>query len=220
MFVWDYVTNFAHYPATFPNWGVLQDNLRFFRANGVRNLFELGAYQGTGADFADLKAWLLAKYMWKVERDEKALLDDFFKGFYGSAADIVREDFEEAKGHCASLPMTTLSNSDGVKLEALPESYFDRALARRKAALAAAKGDAAHAPNILKWTYSVAYTRLFRLMSKMQCLGDISAEEKKLAGELARDVVSYGEVVKNVKMSEWADGNAGRKVFLGEAVKW
>ena len=57
-------------------------------------------------------------------------------------------------------------------------------------------------------------------MSKMQCLGDITAEEKKLAGELARDVVSYGEVVKNVKMSEWADRNAGRKVFLGEAVKW
>ena len=220
MFIWDYVANFAHYPATFPNYGVLQANLRFFRSSGVRHVFELGAYQGTGADFADLKAWLIAKYMWKVERDEKALLDDFFRGFYGSAADIVREDFEEVKGHCASLPMTTLSNSDGLRLAALPERYFDRALARRKAALAAAETDSEHAGNIRKWAYSIAYTRLFRLRSKMQCLGDITADEKRLAGELARDIVSYGDVVKNLRISEWADRNAGRKAFLGEAVKW
>ena len=220
MFIWDYVANFAHYPATFPNWGVLQDNLRFFRSSGVKHVFELGAYQGAGADFADLKAWLIAKYMWKVDRDEKALLGDFFKGFYGSAADIVREDFEEAKGHCESHPMTTLFNSDGLKLAALPEQYFDRALARRKAALAAAEGDSEHAGNIRKWAYSIAYTRLFRLMSKMECLGALAEDERKLAGELARDIVSYGEGVKNLRMSEWTDRNASRKVFLGEAVKW
>ena len=41
-YVWDYVTNFQHYVAPFPNWHVLVPNLRFFHEHGVQGGFEEG----------------------------------------------------------------------------------------------------------------------------------------------------------------------------------
>ena len=95
LYVWDYVTQFTHYPCPFANVYALQGNIRFFRENGVKMLFEQGAREGYHAGFAELKAWLLAKLMWNPDADVKALLDEFFDGYYGKAAPFVREYFEE-----------------------------------------------------------------------------------------------------------------------------
>lgn len=95
LYVWDYVTQFTHYPHAFANVYALQGNVRFFRDNGVKMLFEQGAREGYHAGFAELKAWLLAKWMWSPEADMKALLDEFFDGYYGKGAPFVREYFEE-----------------------------------------------------------------------------------------------------------------------------
>ena len=95
LYVWDYVTQFTHYPHAFANVYALQGNVRFFRDNGVEMLFEQGAREGYHAGFAELKAWLLAKWMWNPEADMKALLDEFFDGYYGKGASFVREYFEE-----------------------------------------------------------------------------------------------------------------------------
>ena len=95
LYVWDYVTQFTHYPHAFANVYALQGNIRFFRDNGVKMLFEQGAREGCHAGFAELKAWLLAKWMWNPKADMKALLDEFFDGYYGKGAPFVREYFEE-----------------------------------------------------------------------------------------------------------------------------
>ena len=67
LYVWDYTTDFRSYVMPFPNVYALQGNVKFFRDNGVKCLFEQGAYQGRHADFAELKAWLLAKWMWNPD---------------------------------------------------------------------------------------------------------------------------------------------------------
>ena len=95
LYVWDYVTQFTHYPHAFANVYALQGNVRFFRDNGVKMLFEQGAREGYHAGFAELKAWLLAKWMWNPEAEMKPLLDEFFDGYYGKGASFVREYFEE-----------------------------------------------------------------------------------------------------------------------------
>lgn len=94
LYVWDYVTQFSHYSHAFANVYALQGNLRFFRDNSVSMIFEQGQREGYHAGFAELKAWLLAKLMWDPEQDVKPLLDDFFYGYYGDAAQSVREYFE------------------------------------------------------------------------------------------------------------------------------
>ena len=97
LYLWDYTTDFAEYLNVLPNVYTLGENLKFYRDNGVKFMFEQGCGQGLHADFAELKAWLIAKFMWNPDRPVKPLLDQFFKGYYGAAAPYVRQYFEEAQ---------------------------------------------------------------------------------------------------------------------------
>ena len=78
----------------FPERSALQGNVQFFHTNRVDYLFEQGAYQGRHGDFAELKAWLLAKWLWNPDLPAEPLLEDFFKGYYGAAAPYVRTYFD------------------------------------------------------------------------------------------------------------------------------
>ncbi len=87
LYVWDYVTNFAHYIMPFPNLRVLQPNIQFFVRNNVKGIFEEGNYsQGGGGEFAHLRSYLLARLLWQPDCDIDAAKDEFMRGFYGDAA--------------------------------------------------------------------------------------------------------------------------------------
>ncbi|MBQ6247892.1 MAG: DUF4838 domain-containing protein, partial [Kiritimatiellae bacterium] len=95
LFIWDYTTDFRLYTLPWPNVLSLQDNLRLFRENGVKMVFAQGDNLGRHADWAELKAWLLAKWMWNPDLPMEGLLEDFFQGYYGAAAPYVRRYFDE-----------------------------------------------------------------------------------------------------------------------------
>lgn len=86
LYIWDYTTNFGHYVQPHPNWFVLGPNVRFFHRNGVRGLFEQGAYQSHGSEMAELRAWVLARLLWNPDQDDRKLIDEFLDGYYGKAA--------------------------------------------------------------------------------------------------------------------------------------
>ena len=111
LYVWDYVTNFRCYPHPFPNVRTLQANVRFFRDSGVKMLFEQGATQGRHAGFAEVKGWLLAKWMWNPDLPLEPLLDDFFNGYYGKAAPFVRAVFDEANRREAAYAAADVSHT-------------------------------------------------------------------------------------------------------------
>ncbi len=91
LYVWDYVTNFAHYIMPFPNFDVLAPNIRFFVEHGVRGIFEQGNYcPGGKGEFAELRAYVVAKLLWKPDRDPQRAIDEFMKGYYGKAAGPIR----------------------------------------------------------------------------------------------------------------------------------
>ena len=84
VYVWDYVTNFANYVLPFPNLGVLAANVRFFARNGVKGVFEQGANPpGGGGEFAGLRAWVLARLLWKPDENADALVAEYLHGVYG-----------------------------------------------------------------------------------------------------------------------------------------
>ncbi len=91
LYVWDYTTNFAHYIMPHPNWFSLGPNVRFFHRHGVRGLFEQGAYQSHGAEMAELRAWVLAQLLWNPYQDDRQLIDEFLRGYYGGAARSIRD---------------------------------------------------------------------------------------------------------------------------------
>ncbi len=95
LYVWDYVTDFANYVLPHPNWFVLGPNARLFQQYGVRGVFEEGAYAGPGEEMAELRAWVLAQLLWNPQQDDRALIKEFLRGYYGaSAGDIIERYLE------------------------------------------------------------------------------------------------------------------------------
>ncbi|HUA65422.1 MAG TPA: DUF4838 domain-containing protein [Alphaproteobacteria bacterium] len=89
LYVWDYVTDFAHYVQPHPNWFTMGPNLRFFQAHHVKGVFEEGAYQSYGSEMAEMRAWVLAQLMWNPQQDDRALIREFLNGYYGKAAEPI-----------------------------------------------------------------------------------------------------------------------------------
>ena len=85
--IWDYWTNFAHYPAPTPNMEVVADNIRFFTEHKVAGIFG----EGEGADRAAMKNWVYAKLLWDPSRNVRELMNDFIWGYYGRAAPAIAE---------------------------------------------------------------------------------------------------------------------------------
>jgi hypothetical protein len=95
LYVWDYTTNFAHYLQPFPNFEVLQANVRFFVRHGVKGLFEQGNYSpGGNGEMAPLRAYVLAKLLWNPDTDVQRHINDFLHGYYGRAAGAIRAYME------------------------------------------------------------------------------------------------------------------------------
>jgi hypothetical protein len=90
LWVWDYVTDFAHYLLPFPNQRVRDDNIRLFVKNHVTGIFEQDTYETPHSELAALGGYLTAKFLWNPEYDEETAMSEFLTAYYGPAAATVR----------------------------------------------------------------------------------------------------------------------------------
>ena len=203
--VWDYTTGFVHYPNAFPNVRSLRGNLRFFRDNGVTAILEQGDSVGAHADFAELKTWLIAKWMWNPDLPEKELLDDFFAGYYGAAAPYVRRYFErlhDLQQAYSADPAHPLKIDVTYSSEAFGEAFTAEAMELWRQAAEAVKDDPVRAYNVRMGAFSVDYTRFLR-HNPLYAFDDGS--EARACQELARSLVArqkeggivFGEIPAN-----------------------
>ncbi len=85
IFVWDYGINFDNIVSPFPNFHVLAPNVQLFHRNHANMLFEqVNGYEG--ADFAELRAYMIAKLMWNPYQDADSLMRVFLTDYYGEEA--------------------------------------------------------------------------------------------------------------------------------------
>lgn len=92
LYVWDYVTNFAHYLLPFPNLHVLGENIRFLASRGVKGIFEEGnASLSRTGELNQLRQYLLAKLLWDPDYDLERGIGEFLAGYYGMAAPAMGE---------------------------------------------------------------------------------------------------------------------------------
>ncbi len=92
--IWDYVVQFSSYTDPFPNFHVLQPNIKMFVDHGVKSLFE----QGSGDSYSDLhelKAYVLAKLMWNPNANVDDIINEFLTGYYGDAGPHIRTYFDK-----------------------------------------------------------------------------------------------------------------------------
>ncbi len=95
LYIWDYVTCFAHYPAPFPNWRVLQPNMQSFVRNNVKGVFEQGnSGKKGGVDFNELRAYVISKLLWDADCDVQKHIREFTDYYYGAAGAYVRKDID------------------------------------------------------------------------------------------------------------------------------
>jgi len=94
IYIWDYVVNFRHYIMPYPNFNVLQPNIKTFKNNHAIGIMEQAAYQSRGGEFAELRAYVIAKLLWDVDCDVDKVIDDFMYGYYGRSGQYIREYFD------------------------------------------------------------------------------------------------------------------------------
>ena len=213
LYVWDYVTDFPNYVMPFANVLTLQGNLKFFRANKVREIFEQGAYQGRHGDFAELKAWLIAKWAWNPDLPAEPLLQDFFNGYYGKGAPFVRQYFDEL--HALQVAYSTPSNKPliiwvGPENPAIPDAFLEKAAGLWSQAIAAVKDDPATSYNVRMGAFGVDYMRLERLRrkgDKALWLSSRPVDQSLLAVEkrLAKSLLDRMAEAKDIRLAESGD---------------
>lgn len=91
--IWDYVVQFKSLISPFPNFHVLQPNLKFFVDNNAFMMFQ----QGSGSlksDFNEMKSYIIAKLLWNPDADVNSITHEFLEGYYGKAAPFINEYFQ------------------------------------------------------------------------------------------------------------------------------
>jgi hypothetical protein len=89
--VWDYVVQFTNLVSPFPNFHVLQPNIKAFHKYNVPMIFEQGAGRNEGTEFGELRTYLIAKLLWNPYLNIESLMNDFLSGYYGKAGKYIRE---------------------------------------------------------------------------------------------------------------------------------
>ena len=207
LYLWDYTTNFRDYPSPFPNVLALQGNVQFFHTNRVDYLFEQGAYQGRHGDFAELKAWLLARWLWNPDLPAEPLLQDFFKGYYGAAAPYARTYFDALHSYYRDPANHPLHIFEDPRRTLLTDDFYARADALWQQAEAAVKDDPAHLYNVRMAAFPVLYARMTRMPASEEIKVWVTENPKQYeppTGQraLATKLLQRFKEARNIRLSE------------------
>ena len=187
--IWNYTANYANYFIPHPNFENLGNDLRFFRTNGAKAIFEEGGPTGSLlCNFSSLRTWIISKLLWNPDLKVNDLRDEFLKGYYGPAAPqvlsvylIMMNSFEKTGGilrcsmnGCGWFPIEKIQQAQTIMSNAMVEYSDNAELVRRL--------------RLVKATFDFAY-----LNSLSVCdLDDAKKEEaQKLLRELQALVQTY-----------------------------
>jgi len=86
--IWDYTTQFTNFLAPFPNIHTLQPNIRFFRDNNARWIFEQHSHHPS--ELFELRSYITAQLLWNPDINLDSIITDFLSGYYEEAAPYVQ----------------------------------------------------------------------------------------------------------------------------------
>ena len=138
IYIWDYVTDFRFYVPTFPNFGVLRENMRFFAEHGVKGMYPEGNYNSPrSGEFGELRCYLLAKLMkdpYMSAPDYNRHMDEFLEAYYGAGWRNIRAYLDvvcaEAPGKHMNIwnpPFSTISGDFYGAMEETFDRWWDEA---------------------------------------------------------------------------------------------
>jgi len=165
LYIWHYVTNFAHYLAPFPDFDELAADIPMYKQHGVVGIFLEGdAAPGGGGENAELRSYVMARLLWNPNVEADKALKEFLAAYYGAAArsmlayqDLLHRQVEmppNGKGH--HMWIYTRPGAPYLSQEFLAESTKLLSEAESEAA------DEATRRRVQKARLSIDYVRLMR----------------------------------------------------------
>jgi hypothetical protein len=95
LYIWHYVTNFAHYLMPFPDFDELAADIPRYKKNGVVGIFLEGdTSPGGGGENAELRSYVMARLLWNPNIDVDETVNEFMAACYGKAARVMRAYFD------------------------------------------------------------------------------------------------------------------------------
>ncbi len=187
IYIWDYTTNYSHYLATFPNFHVLRENMKFFAEHNVKGVYEQGNASGPSGEFGELRAYLIAKLLmdpYMSNNEYYTHMDEFLAAYYGDGWENIRQyinsytQYAKLSGFEMGIysdPFTVIQKDTFASLEGRINEWWDAA--------EAAAGDRLEYVQRSRW--QVRYMSLF------------VTPDKAAAEQLVDEVIAM-----NVKWSE------------------
>ena len=86
LWIWDYATNFSHPLVPFPNIHVLNPNIRYYAAHKVKGIFEQSSESTPGIELAELRGYIISKFLWNPSYDPQKAIHEFLEAYYGKAS--------------------------------------------------------------------------------------------------------------------------------------
>lgn len=220
VWIWDYTTYFSYYLLPWPNYRVLDDNVRYFIKNNVRGIVEQNNWQSTGGEMAGLKGYLLARFLWEATYDEGRATDEFLEGVYGPAAPHLRAYLdllaEKVANEHIALPIYGSRTPPYLTLEVLQAAD---ALWEKAAAAVADKPDLLKRVQTARLSLDYAYIEHYRWKPEGLVTYDGDPRRGKVRtidpGYRAR-IERFLEVSKTAGITHIREGNAD----YDEYVKW
>jgi len=220
LYIWDYTTNFRHYILPHPNLRVLGPNVKFFVDHSVKGLFEQGAYTSSGAEMAELRAWVLARLLWDPKLDGQELIDEFIAGYYGPAGPHIEDylkithDTVEASGdHLGCFSQDT---AKFLSFETLSKGWE-----RLKAAEAAVMDNPDLRFRVQVAQLPIMYTFIMRWDDMRQACQAAGAEWP-MADSIKATFEQFTEVARKkdvTRLNEWQDGFGNLEKAIERAKK-
>lgn len=128
IYVYDYTTNFSHYLAPHPNFGVLQENMQYFAQSNVSGVWAEGCGQlQNNGEFSHLRSYLLSKLLWDPYTDVEKHMNEFMLAYYGDGYQYIKKyiDFSGERGKINHLTMWS-SPAKAVYFSATDLRKFDK----------------------------------------------------------------------------------------------
>lgn len=135
IFVWDYGINFDGTSTPFPNFHIIQPNIRTFRDHNVKMHFsQIAGYRG--GDMSELRTYLISKLMWNPDANADSLMHTFVNGYYGEAGPYIYQYLKIMEGALmgSRIPLwiydSPVTHKDGMLNPILRRTYnelFDKA---------------------------------------------------------------------------------------------
>lgn len=204
VYIWDYVTCFAHYPTPHPNWRALQPNLQAMAKNNVRGVLEQACWASKGGvDFNELRLYLLSKLLWDPYCDLEVHKKEFMEYYYGAAAESLTE-YLDLLCDIVDKENIHVGFNDAPTHAFLREELLDRYDALFDKAAAAVAGDPLRLWRVEKNRLSIRWVRLKR---KAMLQNEYDPEE---INRFFMDWKAFGLS----RIDEWCNLETTHKAFL------